>query len=165
MLLLIVGICPAQVQSAADAGAGVYTSILAQGSLVVINYTQITASLLAPANSATVSLLPANATAPVSAQVVSVTPNAIVFVVPAGTPAGDAQLIYKPGSQATQWLRVSIVPANFALFRSGLTGPLRAQNIKSGRHSGVERSRNAGAAWAASRSLGYGTRFDAPGRC
>jgi uncharacterized protein (TIGR03437 family) len=125
-LLLIVGISPAQVQNAADVNAGVYTTVLAQGSLAVINYSQVTST---PVLSATVSLLSANSTTPVPAQVTGVKPFTISFVVPVGTPLGDAQLIYKPGSQATQWTRVTIVPANLSLFRTGSSGPLLAQNI------------------------------------
>ncbi|HEY3826987.1 MAG TPA: hypothetical protein VGL82_20670 [Bryobacteraceae bacterium] len=125
-LFLIAGISPAQVQNAADVNAGVYTTILAQGSLAVINYSQVTST---PVLSATVSLLPANSTTPIPAQVTGVKPFAISFVVPDGTPFGDAQLIYKPGSQATQWTRVTIVPANLSLFRTGSPGPLLAQNI------------------------------------
>ena len=125
-LLLLAGVSPAQIQSAADVGAGVYTTILAQGSLAVISYSQTTST---PVQSATVSLLPANSTTPVPAQVVSVVPFTITFVVPTSVPTGSAQLIYKPGSQATQWIPIFIVPANLSLFRNGPTGPPRAQNI------------------------------------
>jgi len=126
LLFLIAGQSAAQVQNAADVGAGVYTTILAQGSLAAIGYSQVTST---PVLSATVSLLPANSTTPVPAQVTSVVPFTITFVVPPNIPLGDAQLIYKPGNQATQWTRVSIVPANLSLYRTGSTGPLVAQNI------------------------------------
>ncbi len=127
LTLLMASASSAQVQNAADASAGVYTiTALAQGSLGVINYSQVTST---PVTSATVSLLPANSTTPFPAQVIGVKPFTITFVVPTDVPTGAAQLIYKPGTQATQWTTVSIVPANFALFRSGLIGPLNAQNI------------------------------------
>jgi len=129
-LLLIAGVASAQVQNAADVGVGVYTTILAQGSLAAINYTiNYTQVTSAPVLSATVSLLPANSTTPFPAQVISVMPFDITFVVPANIPLGSAQLIYKPVDQATQWAGVFIVPANLSLFRTGSTGPLRAQNI------------------------------------
>jgi uncharacterized protein (TIGR03437 family) len=127
LLIAVVMVSPAQVQSAADAGAGAYTTILAQGSLASVNYNP-TGS---PPSVASVSLVAVNATTPVSAQVTSVTPSTINFVVPADFPAGAAQLIYKPGGQATQWTAVSIVPASLSLFRSGVTGPLVAQNFNS----------------------------------
>jgi uncharacterized protein (TIGR03437 family) len=125
-LLLIAGVSSAQVQNAADAGVGVYTTILAQGSLATIGYSQVTST---PVLSATVSLLPANSTTLVPAQITSVVQFTITFVVPANIPPGDAQLIYKPGNQATQWTRVSIVPASLSLYRTGSSGPLIAQNI------------------------------------
>jgi uncharacterized protein (TIGR03437 family) len=124
--LLIAGAASAQVQSAADVGAGVYTTILAQGSLAVINYSQTTSTTL---TSATVSLLPANSTTPIPAQVTNVQPFTITFVVPTDVPTGAAQLIYKPGNQATQWTTVTIVPTNLALVRTGPIGPLIAENI------------------------------------
>ena len=124
--LLVAGVAAAQVQNAADVGAGVYTTILAQGSLAAISYSQVAST---PVLSATVSLLPANSTTPVPAQVTSVVPFTISFVVPANISLGDAQLIYKPGNQATQWTRVTIVPANLSLYRKGSPGPLVAQNI------------------------------------
>jgi uncharacterized protein (TIGR03437 family) len=124
--LLIAGVSPAQVQNAADVGVGVYTTILAQGSLAAISYTQVTST---PVQSATVSLLPANSATPIPAQVTSVVQFTITFVVPANIPLGDALLIYKPGNQATQWTRVSIVSANLSLYRTGSPGPLVAQNI------------------------------------
>jgi len=124
--LLIAGVSPAQVQSAADVQAGIFTTVFAQGSLAVINFSQVTST---PVLSATVSLLPANSSTPIAAQVTSVSTFTITFVVPASVPTGAAQLIYKPGNQATQWTQVTIVPANLSLFRSGPTGPLIAQNI------------------------------------
>jgi uncharacterized protein (TIGR03437 family) len=124
--LLIAGAASAQVQSAADVGAGVYTTILAQGSLAVINYSQVSST---PVTSATVSLLPANSTTPIPAQVTNVQPFTITFVVPNDVPTGAAQVIYKAGNQATQWTTVTIVPANLALVRTGPTGPLIAENI------------------------------------
>lgn len=124
--LLIAGISFAQVQNAADVAAGISTSTLAQGSLAVIEFGQNTPT---PVTSATVSLLPASSATPVSAQVTSVSGFRITFVVPPDIPTGDADLIYKPGNQATQWVRVSIVPASFALFRGGAPGPPVAQNV------------------------------------
>jgi uncharacterized protein (TIGR03437 family) len=126
LLLLIAGASTAQVQSAADVSAGVYATVLAQGSLAVINFSE-PASI--PATSATVSLLPVNSTTPIPAQVTNVQPFTITFVVPANTPTGAVQLIYKPGNQATRWTSVTIVPANLALVRTGTTGPLIAENI------------------------------------
>ena len=125
-LLLIAGASSAQVQNAADVGAGVYTTILAQGSQVVINYSPAAST---PATSATVSLLPANSTTPFPAQVLGVSQFTITFVVPNNVPTGAVQLIYKPGTQATQSTTVIIVPANLALFRSGPAGPLIAQDF------------------------------------
>jgi uncharacterized protein (TIGR03437 family) len=126
LLLLIAGASTAQVQSAADVSAGVYATVLAQGSLAVINFSE-PASI--PATSATVSLLPVNSTTPIPAQVTNVQPFTITFVVPADVPTGPVQLIYKPGIQATQWTTVTIVPANLALARTGPTGPLVAENV------------------------------------
>ncbi len=129
--LLVAGACVAQVQSTPDAGAGSAapapsTPMLAPGSLAIVNYTPTAPpSTLA----ATVSLLPASAAAPTPAQVISVIPYAITFVVPDSVPPGDAQLVYKVSNSNTQWTRVSIVPANLSLFRRGPTGPLVAQNI------------------------------------
>jgi uncharacterized protein (TIGR03437 family) len=128
-ILLIAGASSAQVQSAADVAAGVYTTTLAQGSLAVINYSPDSST---PATSATVSLLPANSATPFPAQVVGVAQFTITFIVPNNVPTGSAQLIYKPGNQATQWTTVSIVPANLALYRSGPAGPLIAQNFNPG---------------------------------
>ena len=125
-LLLIAGASSAQVQNAADVGAGLYTTVLAQGSLAVINYSPATST---PATSATVSLLPANSTTPVPAQVLAVSQFTITFVVPNNVPTGFVQLIYKPGTQATQSTTVIVVPANLALFRSGPAGPLIAQDF------------------------------------
>lgn len=125
LLFLIAGVSSAQVQSAADVAAGVYTTTLAPGSLAVINY----AGASPPPASATVSLLPAGSSTLMAAQVTAVTQYSITFVVPPGAPTGAAQLIYKPAGQATQWIPITIVPAQFALFRSGTTGPLTAQNI------------------------------------
>jgi uncharacterized protein (TIGR03437 family) len=126
LFLLIAGVSSAQVQSAADVSAGVNTSILAQGSLAVINYSLVSST---PVTSATVSLLPANSTTPIPAQVTNVQPFTITFIVPADVPTGAVQLIYKPGNQATQWTTVTIVPANLALARTGPIGPLIAENI------------------------------------
>jgi uncharacterized protein (TIGR03437 family) len=126
VFLLIAGAASAQVQSAGDVSASVYTTILAQGSLAVINFSEPTSP---PATSATVSLLPANSTTPIPAQVTNVQPFTITFVVPADVPTGAAQLIYKPGNQATQWTTVTIVPANLALVRTGPIGPLIAENV------------------------------------
>jgi uncharacterized protein (TIGR03437 family) len=125
-LVLIAGVSSAQVQNAADVGAGAFTTILAQGSLAAIDFSQLTST---PVTSATVSLLSVNSTTPVPAQVVSVESFEIRFVVPPTFPTGAAQLIYKPGNQATQWTGVTIVPTSFALFRSGPVGPLIAQNV------------------------------------
>jgi uncharacterized protein (TIGR03437 family) len=125
-ILLIAVASTAQVQNAADVTAGVYTTVLAQGSLAVINYSQVTSTLV---TSATVSLLPVNSTTPIPAQVTNVQPFTITFVVPADVPTGAVQLIYKPGNQATQWTTVTIVPANLALVRTGAIGPLIAENI------------------------------------
>jgi len=125
LLLLIAGVSHAQVQNAADVGAGVYTTILAPGSLALVNYT----SHGTIGTASTVSFLPAGSATPIAAEIVYVSQFTIAFVVPANVPAGDAQLIYKPVDQATQWTRVTIVPSNLALFRSGPTGPLLAQNI------------------------------------
>jgi uncharacterized protein (TIGR03437 family) len=125
-LLLIAGASSAQVQNAADAGAGLYTTVLAQGSMAVINYSPATGT---PAPSATVSLLPANSTTPFPAQVLGVSQFTITFVVPNNVPTGAVQLIYKPGTQATQSTTVTIVPASLALFRSGPVGPLIAQDF------------------------------------
>lgn len=126
LFILIARASSAQVQNAADVSAGVYTTILAQGSLAVINYSQVTST---PVTSAAVSLLPVNSATPVPAQVTNVQPFTITFVVPRGLPTGPAQLIYKPGSQATQLTAVNIVPANLALARTGPIGPLIAENI------------------------------------
>ena len=125
-LLLLAGVSLAQVQNAADVGVGVYTTILAQGSLAVINYSLVS---ITPVTSATVSLLPANSTTVFPAEVVFVGQFTLTFVVPNNVPTGAAQLIYKPGNQATQWTTISIVPANLALYRSGPVGPLNAQNF------------------------------------
>jgi uncharacterized protein (TIGR03437 family) len=124
VLFLIAGVSPAQVQNAADVSAGVYTTILAQGSLAVVNYQSY-----GTIGTSTVSFLPSGSAAPIAADVPYVSQFTIAFVVPMNVPAGDAQLIYKPANQATQWTRVTIVPANFALFRTGPIGPLLAQNI------------------------------------
>jgi uncharacterized protein (TIGR03437 family) len=123
-LLLIAGAAFAQVQNAADAPAGVYTvSALAPGSRAVVSYASNSG---ASPGSATVSLLPVNSTTPLPAQVIGVTSSAITFVVPQGIPNGPAQLIYKPGGQATQWTTVTIAPASFSLYRTGPVGPLIA---------------------------------------
>jgi uncharacterized protein (TIGR03437 family) len=119
-VLLVTGVAFAQV-NAADFSAGVNSSILVPGSLATINNPNATA--------ATVAIRPTGVSAPIPAQVTSITPNLISFLVPSPLPAGDAQLIYKTGDQATQWTPVSISPSNLTLFRRGPIGPLQAQNI------------------------------------
>lgn len=118
--------CCAQVQNAADIDAGTYTTNLTQGSLAAIQFSQATNT---PVTSATVSLLPVNTTTAFPATVTSVAPFNIQFVVPAEVPLGPAQLIYKPGTQATQWTTVNIVPASLSLYRTGAVGPLIAQDV------------------------------------
>ena len=85
LFILIARASSAQVQNAADVSAGVYTTILAQGSLAVINYSQVTST---PVTSAAVSLLPVNSATPMPAQVTNVQPFTITFVVPRGLPTG-----------------------------------------------------------------------------
>jgi uncharacterized protein (TIGR03437 family) len=97
--------------------------MLAPGSQAAVNYFPTGST---PASSATVSFLPVNTSTPIPAQIVSVNPVAITFIVPPGVPYGPAQLIYKPGSQATQWTTVTIVPISFSLYRTGAVGPLIA---------------------------------------
>lgn len=123
ILFLIAGASFAQLQNEADVGAGVYTTVLAPGSRAVVNYTPNGGN---PPTSATVSFLPVNTTTPFPAQIVSPGPTAISFIVPPNLPAGPAQLIYKPGNQATQWTTVTIVPTSFSLYRTGPVGPLIA---------------------------------------
>ncbi len=139
VLLLIAGACFAQLQNAADVGAGVDTAVLAPGSRAVVSYIPNAGD--SPA-SATVSFLPVNTTTPFLAQIVSVGPTAINFLVPVDIPPGPAQLIYKPGNQATQWTTVTIVPTSFSLYRTGPVGPLIAPIINltgSGVASGLTR--------------------------
>jgi len=123
ILFLIAAASCAQVQNRADTGVGVSTTMLAPGSQAAVNYFPDAGS---PPTSATVSFLPVNTTTPIPAQIISVSPAAISFLVPPGVPYGPAQLIYKPGTQATQWTTVSIVPISFSLYRTGPVGPLIA---------------------------------------
>jgi uncharacterized protein (TIGR03437 family) len=123
ILFLIAGVCCAQVQNGADTAAGVSTTMLAPGSQAAVSYFPTSST---PASSAAVSFLPVNTTTPFPAQIISVSPASITFIVPPNVPYGPAQLIYKPGSQATQWTRVTIVPTSFSLYRTGPVGPLIA---------------------------------------
>lgn len=125
-LLLLAGVCSAQVQNAADVNAGAFTTNLAPGSLAAIQFSQTTGTSV---TSATVSLLPVNTTTAFPATVTSVAPFNIMFIVPPAMPSGPAQLIYKPGTQATQWTTVNIVPTSFSLYRTGSGGPLIAQDV------------------------------------
>jgi uncharacterized protein (TIGR03437 family) len=138
-LLLIAGACVAQVYNAADLGVGSATTVLAPGARAAVsNYRSANGSGSAPV----VSLLPVNSTTPFPAQVLSETSSAITFVVPNDIPPGPAQLIYKPGGQATQWTSVTIVPAALSLYRTGPAGPLIAPIIDlrgSGVASGLTR--------------------------
>ncbi len=139
ILFLIAGASWAQVQNGADTGAGVSTTMLAPGSQAAVNYFPNAGS---PPTSATVSFLPVNTTTPIPAQIVSVSPASITFIVPPGVSYGPAQLIYKPGSQATQWTTVTIAPISFALYRTGPVGPLIAPIVNlagSGVASGLTR--------------------------
>jgi uncharacterized protein (TIGR03437 family) len=128
LFLLIAAAAAAQVISPI-AGS---STIVAPGSLAAINYIFTGGSAQ---TSATVSLLPAGSTTLIPAQVVAAGPVVITYVVPSTMPTGDAMVIYKPAGQATQWARVSVVPANFSLFGTGSfntasAGPLLAQNIQ-----------------------------------
>ena len=127
MRVVLVGLVIALSASAQTvANAAGASSAIAPGSLATINYFlgQIDTAL-----PATVSLLPAGAATALNAQVVGVSPFSITFVVPADAPVGDAEIIFKPGGGATQWARATIVPASFALFGNGSTGPAIVQNI------------------------------------
>ncbi len=112
----------AQVQNAADVHSGAYSTAFAPGSRALIPNLRVT--------TATVSLLPVNSTTPIPADVVKLDNSGIAFVIPADMPEGPAQLIYKPGNQATQWTSVTIVPSNLSLYRTGPGGPLIAQNVQ-----------------------------------
>jgi uncharacterized protein (TIGR03437 family) len=97
--------------------AGVSHAQFVPGSQATINYFAPNRSASA---SATVSVRPAGAAAPVPAKVVDVTASTIRFVVPSSLPTGDAQLIYKIDGQATHWTRVSIAPENLTLLGRAL---------------------------------------------
>ena len=101
---------------------------LAPGSLAVID-TYATGSLQPGAMSPTVSVRPVGTATPIAAQVLATDLNTITFVVPKEAPIGPAQLIYRQAGDVTQWVEIAIVPARFALFRSGTPGPARAQMI------------------------------------
>ncbi|HEX4274078.1 MAG TPA: hypothetical protein VHZ74_01925 [Bryobacteraceae bacterium] len=122
--VLIAAIAAAQTS---PANLGATPGLLAAGSIATVNFSSPASSIPA---SATVSILPAASTTPIPAQVLSVAPFTITFVVPLNTPSGDAEVIYKPGNQATQWSRISIVPASLSLFGTAPAGPLLAQNIQ-----------------------------------
>jgi len=125
LLLLVTGAGFAQIENAADQASGISTTVLAPGSRAIVGST----ILGIQASSATVSLLPVNSTSPLPAQVVSVGPSGVAFVVPPNMPLGPAQLIYKAGSQATQWAAVTIAPTALSLYRTGPGGQLVAQNV------------------------------------
>ena len=85
--------------------------------------------------SATVSLLPANSTTPIPAQVTAVDALVITFVVPASRafPSwAPRNFIFKPGNQTTQWTQQFFHRCPRTLFLSGASDrsdPLLAQNI------------------------------------
>jgi uncharacterized protein (TIGR03437 family) len=99
--------------------------VIAAGSLATLQSYQQDSAPATPV----VSIRPVGSSVSFPAQVTAFSQGYIRFVLPANTPLGDAQIIYKVGSGATNWTTVSVVSARFSLFRMGTPGPILAQQF------------------------------------
>lgn len=123
ILFVVAGALPAQVENAAVAATGSYTTTaIAPGSLAfVADYSTPDATIAG----AVVSIRPVGSSTPLPAPVENATSTGITFLVPADAPLGNAQLIYHQAGELTQWTSITIVPSDFALYRT----PVPAVNV------------------------------------
>ncbi len=91
---------------------------------------------------ATLSIRPINSDVAIPVTNVTPFPGGVRFIVPAGVPTGDAELIYSLGSGPTQWTHVTVLRSSFAFFSDsfsnrpnieipGTTGPNRRAGLAS----------------------------------
>jgi uncharacterized protein (TIGR03437 family) len=110
---------------------------VAPGSLATIGY-ESNATVSTPP-SATVSLRAVGSSTVTPAQVVSVGPQTISFVVPPNAPLGPAQLIYKAAGGTTNWVAIDVVPASFTISAAeivAVNGNARANSLSQPAQSG-----------------------------
>lgn len=89
-----------------------YTPPAVDDSLVSLNPTP------QPVN-ATLYLRPSGSSTLIPVTVENAVAGAITFVVPAGVPAGGAELLYQINDGPTQWTTVNVVQSSFAFFTNG----------------------------------------------
>ena len=72
--------------------------------------------------SASLSIRPVNSSVAIPVTNLTLLPGGVRFIVPAGVPVGDAELLYFIGSGPTRWLSTRVVQSSFAFFSDAAGG-------------------------------------------